>query len=348
MQARFGMNVAFIAAGGSFRDLLEGEGVKVHSLPGRSARHFFSSLLSVRRVLANFDPQIVHAHMVPGAIVGYLLRPGSRYKLITSVHSSGRWGTRLMATGDLAICISNYLASEMRARGMPSRKIRVVCNGPLGSPRLRFAGPVKPQLKHPAIVTVAEPATHKGLGDLISAFSQLTTKGPQPYLYILGDGVKRSKFERQARATACAERIIFCGFVADPTPYLQSADVFVLASHREGFGLVLAEAREAGCAIVASDVGGIPEVLDGGSAGILVPAHSPERLAYALTRLIEDPDARNAWSTRARSNLEWLSCRRTAKETVAVYNEAWGLAPDDVESGGPLPPDRPCLPCGSS
>jgi len=147
-------------------------------------------------------------------------------------------------------------------------------------------------LNHPAIVTIAEPARHKGLGDLISAFSLLADREPNAHLYILGDGIRRSQFERQAQANPCSERIIFCGLVADPTAYLQSADIFVLASHREGFGLALAEARKSGCAIVASDVGGIPEVLDSGSAGILVPARSPERLASALLELIENPAKR--------------------------------------------------------
>ena len=232
-----------------------------------------------------------------------------------------------MSLGDRVVCVSNYLASEMRERGVPSRKIRVVHNGPLGSPRLPPPPSAGHRLNHPAIVTIGEPASHKGLGDLISAFSLLADREPNAHLYILGDSIGRSQFERHAQASPCSERIIFCGFVADPTAYLQSADIFVLASHREGFGLALAEARKSGCAIVASDVGGIPEVLDGGSAGILVPAHSPERLASALLELIENPTKRDFFRMKAASNLEWLSCQRTATETLTVYNEAWGRAP---------------------
>jgi len=185
------------------------------------------------------------------------------------------------------------------------------------------------RLQRPAIVTIAEPAAHKGLGDLISAFSLLADKTPGAHLYILGGGAGRRAFERQAEASGCRERITFCGFVADPTAYLQSADIFVLASHREGFGLALAEARRSCCAIVASDVGGIPEVLDGGSAGVLVPVRSPERLALALQDLIENPARRDNYRVKAGSNLEWLSCLRAATETTSVYNEAWGRAPAD-------------------
>jgi glycosyltransferase involved in cell wall biosynthesis len=332
-QVRLGMKVMMVGAGeGSFRDLLEGEGVTVHSLPGTPTRKFFSFLPCVFKALRNFKPEIVHAHMVPGAIIGHLLRPGLRYKLIVSAHNSGRFGSRLMSLGDLVICVSGHLAFEMSRRGVPSKKIRVVRNGPLGSPRLPPGSTTGHQLNHPAIVTIAEPARHKGLGDLISAFSLVADRYLNATLYILGDGRERLAFERQAHATSCSERIIFCGFVADPTPYLQSSDIFVLASHREGFGLVLAEARRLGCAIIASDVGGIPEVLDGGSAGVLVPVRSPKLLALAMLELIQNPGMRDFYRMKAASNLEWLSCQRTATETAGVYNEAWDESLQKIES----------------
>jgi len=329
-QARLGMTVALAGSGeGSFRGLLEREGVTVQSLPATSAHRLLSYLLCVRNLIGDFNPDIVHAHMVPGAIIGHLLRRGTRYKMITSVHNSRRFGTKLMSLGDLVVCVSNYLAQEMRSRGVSSRKLRVVHNGPLGSPRLPPLPVVGHRLQRPAIVTIAEPATHKGLGDLISAFALLAEKQASAHLYILGDGAGRTGFERQAQASGCRERITFCGFVADPAAYLQNADIFVLASHREGFGLALVEARRSCCAIIASDVGGIPEVLDCGAAGILVPVRSPERLAFAMQDLIENPVRRNNYRVKAGCNLEWLSCLRAATETTSVYTEALGRKPAD-------------------
>ena len=89
---------------------------------------------------------------------------------------------------------------------------------------------------------------------------------------------------------------------------------------------MLAEARAAGCAIVATRTGGIPEVLDNGSAGILVPAHCPARLAEVLSLLIQDTVLRQTWRAKAGQNLEWLTCLRAAKETLSVYDEACGLS----------------------
>jgi glycosyltransferase involved in cell wall biosynthesis len=88
---------------------------------------------------------------------------------------------------------------------------------------------------------------------------------------------------------------------------------------------VLAEARKAGCAIVATEVGGIPEVLEGGLAGILVQPKSPANLADALKQLVDDPTLLANWREKASSNLDWLSCRRSAEETVRVYAEALKL-----------------------
>jgi glycosyltransferase involved in cell wall biosynthesis len=324
MQARSGNDVAFIGSQGSFAEVLTSEKVAVSSIPLSSIRDTFAAFTALRKKLREFNPDIVHAHMIPGALYGFVLSLRSRFKLITTVHNSGRFGTELMSLGDVVICVSDHLAREMQIRGIPSRKIRVVLNGPLDSPRVSESTQRVP-LRNPAIMTVAALSRFKGIGDLISAFALLSAGPHEPYLYILGDGPDRAAFEREAKGYSCAQRIVFCGSISDPTPYLRSADIFVLASHREGFGLVLAEARKAGCAIVATEVGGIPEVLEGGLAGILVQPKSPANLADVLKQLVDDPTLLANWREKASSNLDWLSCRRSAEETVRVYAEALKL-----------------------
>ena len=108
------------------------------------------------------------------------------------------------------------------------------------------------------------------------------------HLYLVGDGPERELFERQARRSRWSDRIHFEGFQTVPQAYMLSADVFVLASRRESFGLVLIEARQAGCAIVATNVDGVAEALDGGRAGMLVPPRNVPSLAVALTRMLRN------------------------------------------------------------
>jgi glycosyltransferase involved in cell wall biosynthesis len=109
------------------------------------------------------------------------------------------------------------------------------------------------------------------------------------------------------------------GFVADPRGFLREADVFILASHSEPFGLVLTEAREASCAIVATNVGGIPEALDAGEAGILVPPARPDLMANAIEDLLDNPQKARDLARRASQGLDRFTVSRFGKETEEVY-----------------------------
>ncbi|MEA3120302.1 MAG: hypothetical protein QOI13_3572, partial [Paraburkholderia sp.] len=154
---------------------------------------------------------------------------------------------------------------------------------------------------------------------MLRAFSLLSDVVPDASLYLIGDGPDRSSFEALARELGVVERTHFMGFVLDPRAYLAGADVFVLASHKEAGGLVLSEAREAGCAIVATRVDGNPEMLDGGEAGLLVPPSSPGALANAIKLLLTNPRARAALVARTSLNLEAFHVQRVCDAYLSIY-----------------------------
>ena len=120
----------------------------------------------------------------------------------------------------------------------------------------------------------------------------------------------------------CGSAVTFTGAQDDPFPFLLGADVFVLPSHADPAPLVLSEAREAGWAIVATDVDGIPELLEYGKAGILVPARDPARLSEALCSLVENLETLREWRKKSQCNLEHLRIERVARETLEVYAAA--------------------------
>ena len=109
---------------------------------------------------------------------------------------------------------------------------------------------------------------------------------------------------------------------------------------------MISEAREAGCAIVASDVDGIPEMLEGGRAGIIVPSRSPGAIAAAVLRVIASNESLALWRSRSQINLEKLTIARTAAETMAVYRgcragldqEKDTCAADAAQPSGLAPP----------
>lgn len=329
-QADAGHTVAFVSNNGSLSGLLAHHGVR-HFEIDQESRHAIAmgrAVVSLRRALVDFRPDIVHAHMVPGAVFAWVARAGLGFRLITTVHNAPQRQAVLMGLGDVVIAVSTAVADSMRRRGIPARKLRVIKNGPLGSPRRRqrttngeFIG-----LRRPSITTVARLFRQKGIDDLIAAFASVSRTFPDACLYLVGEGPERPDFEAQAAATGCSDRIHFVGFVKDPRAYLEQSDIFVLASRTDPFPLVIPEAREAGCAIVATAVDGIPEALESGEAGILVPPSNPSALAAALTRLLVSSNELADWRRRAAENIGWLQLDRVIEETLAVYDEALARA----------------------
>jgi len=161
----------------------------------------------------------------------------------------------------------------------------------------------------------------KGIGELIVAFEQIAGECSNTHLYLVGDGPDRGTFEAQANASHFCDRIHFEGFQGNPQSFMLAADVFVLASRRDSFPLVLIEARQAGCAIVASSVDGIPEGLDGGRAGVLVEPQNPDALAAALRRMLMDENERQTWQQRATHGIEAFSVSEMVQEVLNVYRE---------------------------
>jgi glycosyltransferase involved in cell wall biosynthesis len=100
---------------------------------------------------------------------------------------------------------------------------------------------------------------------------------------------------------------------------LRQSRIFVLASHAERFGLSVAVAREAGCAIVAPAVGGIPEVLANGDAGQLVEPGRPDQFAKVLRRLMQDEEALRQWRTRAKTRAGYFTVDRVVEDYDKVY-----------------------------
>lgn len=313
-------DVAVASAGGDFVPLLEACGVRHFELPQRrTPLGILRAAASLRRIVDAFEPDIVHAQMMTGAVLARCVRVGSRYGLVTTVHNEFERSAIAMGVGDIVTANSVAVARSMERRGVPQRKLRVVAIGALDGPRRRRSGASEPlELERPAVVTVAGLYFRKGIDVLIDAFAKVPTDA---HLYIVGSGPDGDAFEARAKASDAARRIHFTGFDARPERYMRGADIFVLASRKEPFGMVLSEAREAGCAIVASEVGGIPEALDGGAAGRLVPAGDPVALRAALAELLGSSEVLEDWRGRARHGLTNFTAQRYCDEMESVYRE---------------------------
>jgi glycosyltransferase involved in cell wall biosynthesis len=323
LQSKMEHTVAIASGGGNFDALLAEFGVEhIRIDQRRRPLNLLKAILQFRRAIARFRPDIVHAHMMTSAGLVWPLRKPSGFRLITTVHNEYERSAVIMGVGDRVIAVSDAVRTSMERRGIPKAKLRVVLNGTIGSPRRISSKPQPEQLQRPAVVFVGSLSTRKGVSDLIGAFKEVRSKVPHAHLYLVGDGDERIKFEELVRITNQGNHVTFCGRVRDPRPYLLGADVFVLPSHADPAPLVIPEAREAGCAIIATAVDGIPELLEGGEAGILVPPRDREALAAALTRVLTDDKLLAETRARSQRNIGRMSLSRVAEETLEVYRDA--------------------------
>jgi glycosyltransferase involved in cell wall biosynthesis len=320
-----GHSVSVVSGGGAFDSIFHAYGV-THILidQKRTLSNLIRATCKLHSTVFSISPDIIHAHMMTSAGLAFLLRRFMKFKLVTTVHNEFEKAAIVMGLGDQVIAVSEAVADSMERRGVKRSKMSVVLNGTIGSPRLAAITPPARVLDRPAILFVGGLHPRKGVDDLIAAFKMVCTRVPRAFLYLVGDGPYRDTYEKIASQTGFGERILFCGFQPDPRPYFLGSDIFVLASHAEPGALVLPEAREAGCAIIATSVGGIPEMLDGGRAGVLVPPRRADLLADAIVRVLCDKALLADLRGRSRLNLQRFHVDRAAKECESVYHSVLG------------------------
>jgi len=141
----------------------------------------------------------------------------------------------------------------------------------------------------PVVGSVGRLSRVKGYHDLVAAFPAVLSRHPQAHLLIVGDGGEREELESLAARCGISENTVFTGFQSDVAPYFSLLDIFVLPSTwQEPFGLVLIEAMAAYLPVVATSVGGVPEIVLDGETGLLVKPNRPDELAAAVNTLLDD------------------------------------------------------------
>ncbi|HEY7537976.1 MAG TPA: glycosyltransferase family 4 protein [Gaiellaceae bacterium] len=177
----------------------------------------------------------------------------------------------------------------------------------------------------------------KRLEDVLLAFRGLRARGVDATLCIVGDGPERDAVERQAHELGIVREILFVGYQRDVAPYYAFLDAFLLPSGNEGTPVVAIESLAARRPVVATAVGGVPDVLEDGRHGFLVRVGDVEAMAGALERLARDPELRTRLGTAGRERvLERYRVDRLVADVDSLYRELLANA------GLPLPvPSRP-------
>ncbi len=257
--------------------------------------------------LVDVRPDVIHNHMYRAELVGTraaiaLGEIGHRRPYIVStVHSSrvrsdeDREMLRLLTPQmDQLIAVSKMIEDKLEREGRTTAPIRLIYNGvdlssydhtePCCTLPEEYG--LEPGSQIVGVVARLEP--EKGHPTLLEAWPAVLRAVPDVYLLIVGEGSRREALEGLARQLRIAHRVVFTGRRDDVPSVTAALDVAVLPSYREAQGLSILEALALSRPVVASNVGGIPEMITDGVNGLLVPPHDPDALAAAIVRLLRD------------------------------------------------------------
>lgn len=251
------------------------------------------SVPKLRRLIRNESYDIVHLHTKRAhALSLWLSHASSRPKYVVTRRmdypESANWYTRHLynRTVDGVIAISEKIFQLLLAAGVKGEKMRVIHSGI--DPRA-YATPA-PAIDS-SVVSVGTAAVleeRKGHRYLLDAALRLKRQGLRLRYYLAGDGSLRRSLEDRTRQLGLKEDVEFLGFVSDMASFMARIEIFVLPSLFEGLGVSVLEAMAAGRPVVASRVGGLPELVVDTVTGFLVPPQDPSALAGALAQLVEN------------------------------------------------------------
>ncbi len=230
---------------------------------------------------------------------------------------------------DCIVAISESIRQQLLAGGIPERLIRMIYEGlDLASypepPPGRAAGA-------PLVVgTLASLSPEKGLTHLVKAAGILHRAGANLRFVVVGDGPCRRELEEQVRAEGVHEIFELAGFQNQVSRYLRAFDLFVLPSLSEGLSSAILAAMASSLPVIATNVGGIPELIRHGHNGLLVPPGDAPALADAIRRLNDHPEEARAMGRRSRALMqEKFTLERKIAETEALCHALLGRRPDD-------------------
>jgi glycosyltransferase involved in cell wall biosynthesis len=255
--------------------------------------------------------------------VGHTLTgPGPKVRLLRAL---GGWVERgALRRADAVVVLTGRTAAAVREDGVPAGRVSTIPSGFDPSLFTGDAGDVFPAVGRPRIGYVGRLAPQKSPGTLVEAFGRMREEAA---LVVVGDGPDRALVHRLAATSPAVDRITLAGFVEHGRvpAVLASLDVLVLPSAYEEMGSVLTEAMAAGLPVVASDVGGIPEVVRHGETGLLVPPGDVGALAAALDLLAGDPVLRARLAAGARARSADYGWPALAARVAGVYDRVLGV-----------------------
>jgi len=310
--------------------------------------HFLEKKMADVSRKVDFD--VVHVHDWLTGFAGISFKHQMQKPLVSTIHGTeiGRaqglhnpdsltidgieWWTTYEA--NKIIVTSASMKAEIQGHfHLPPEKIEIVPNGidtkrynaSVDQSAIKGRYGVHPDEK--LVLCVGRLVPQKGIEYLIRAVSRIAERYPEAKFIIVGEGWLRGHLEYIARSTGYQWKITFTGWIPDQelVALLNSADALVVPSIYEPFGIVALEGMAAGVPVVASDVGGLAEIVEHEHTGILAYSRSPESIAWAVGRVLSDPDHSKEMAQNAQQMVQkTYSWEAIAIRTTKIYKEVVG------------------------
>lgn len=236
---------------------------------------------------------------------------GRVQKIINGFYFRRGWSLPVALTPEVRNSVAEFY-------GLPLSRVSVIYNGIDLSrcvPKTTYETGETVTILHVGRFDV--PKNHPGL---LEAFRLLLETHPECRLRLVGDGELRPDMEKLAREKGIADFVEFCGMQSNVYPYLHDADIFTLPSIYEGNPMTIIEAMGTGLPIVASRVGGIPDMISDGESGLLVEPE-PQSICAGLTRLVGDAALRQRLGLAARKQSQTFSAEHMARDYISCYSK---------------------------
>jgi L-malate glycosyltransferase len=302
--------------------------------------------LMLQRVIRRERIDIVHANMGAAAEAASYACPRAGIPWLMTVHMPFGQDPREQRYGlaERLICISDFVRGLVQSQSdVPSEKLLTIHGGiDLVKFSLRGVGlDMRRQWGVPqdafliGIVARLHSSNDKGHLDLLRMLA-MRPQAVSWHLAIIGSGKAQKGLEMMTRSLGIADRVHFAGHILDVPSALEAVDAVALPSYAETLGLSLAEAMAMSKPVVAYDVGGIPEVVEDGRTGFLVPAGDIDGLAEKLDAICCDPDLARQLGQRARERVEeCFDIERMVDGVEEVYREVWEPGKGGTGFGNP-------------
>ena len=299
-----------------FIDAVMAEGVSIICIPERGA--FDPSVPGrLRSAVHSSQAQVIQTHAIKSHFLAYVSNIWKAMPWIAFHHGYTTTDAKMLLYNQLdrvslraskrVVTVSRAFERQLVDRGLNPSKITVLHNAVDPKWAMKVCAMDRTAVRRELgfqpgeriLVAIGRMSREKGHTDLLAAFHRLRQRIPHARLVLVGDGPERGRLQEIA-----GEAVLFTGQVRDATPYYAAADVMVLPSLTEGSPNVLLEAMAAGIPVVATAVGGTPEIATDGEDALLVPPRRPDALEAAIERVLESPQLCSQLVANARATVE--------------------------------------------